>query len=72
MRRASRLGIDAPCRGAHARRHATAQHLLDQGMSMKVIGDCLGHRSPSSTAVYARIDLKALREVADCDPEDLP
>ena len=72
MRRASRLGIDAPCRGAHALRHATAQHLLDQGMSMKVIGDYLGHRSPSSTAVYARIDLKALREVADCDPEDLP
>ena len=39
---------------------------------MKVIGDYLGHRSPSSTAVYARIDLNALREVADCDPEDLP
>ena len=72
MRRASRLGIDAPCRRAHAFRHATAQHLLDQRMSMKVIGDCLGHRSPSSTAVYERIDLKALREVADCDPEDLP
>ena len=58
-------------RGAHALRHAAAQHLLDQGMSMKVIGDYLGHRSPSTTAIYARIDLKALREVADCDPGDL-
>ena len=70
-RRADRLGIRAPCRGAHALRHAAAQHLLDQGMSMKVIGDYLGHRSPSTTAIYARIDLKALREVADCDPGDL-
>ena len=40
-------------------------------MSIKVIGDYLGHRSPSATAVYARIDLKTLREVADCDPGDL-
>ena len=71
-RRVDRLGIRAPCRGAHALRHGTAQHLLDRGMSMKVIGDYLGHRSPSTTAVYARIDLKALREVADCDPGDLP
>ena len=70
-RRADRLGIHAPSRGAHALRHAAAQHLLDQGMSMKVIGDYLGHRSPSATAVYARIDLKTLREVADCDPGDL-
>ena len=70
-RHADRLGIHAPSRGAHALRHAAAQHLLDQGMSIKVIGDYLGHRSPSATAVYTRIDLKTLREVADCDPGDL-
>ena len=38
-------------------RHAAAQHLLDQGMSMKVIGDFLGHRDPSSTAIYAKVNL---------------
>ena len=38
---------------------------------MKVIGDFLGHRSLSSTAMYAKIDLNALREVADFDLEDL-
>ena len=61
------LGIVARHRGPHALRHSAAQHLLDQGMSMKVIGDFLGHRRPSSTAVYAKVNLNALREVADVD-----
>ena len=39
---------------------------------MAVVRNCPGHRSASATATYARIDLKALREVADCDPGDLP
>ena len=63
------LGIVTGRRGPHALRHAAAQHLLDQGMAMKVIGDFLGHRSPSSTAVYAKVDLQALREVAAFDLE---
>ena len=58
-------------RGPHALRHAAAQHLLDQGMSYKVIGDFLGHRNTSSTAVYAKVNLNALREVADFDLEGL-
>lgn len=36
---------------------------------MKVIGDFLGHRHPASTAIYAKIDLKSLREVAALDLE---
>ena len=65
------LGIVAGKRGTHALRHAAAQHLLDQGMSMKVIGDFLGHRDPSSTAIYAKVNLTALREVAALDLEGL-
>ena len=61
------LGIVAGKRGTHALRHAAAQHLLDQGMSMKVIGDFLGHRDPSSTAIYAKVNMAALREVANLD-----
>lgn len=65
------IGIVTGRRGTHSLRHAAAQHLLDQGMSMKVIGDFLGHRDPSSTVIYAKVDLAALREVAALDLEGL-
>lgn len=69
--RLTAIGVVDGRRGPHALRHAAAQHLLDQGMSMKVIGDFLGHRSPSSTAIYAKVNLTALREVAALDLEGL-
>ena len=65
------IGIVSGRRGTHALRHAAAQHLLDQGMPMKVIGDFLGHRDPSSTTIYAKVNLSALREVAALDLEAL-
>ena len=67
--RLRRLGFDAPRCGPHALRHACAQHLLDEGFSMKQSGDCLGHRNPDSTAVYAKTGLIALRQVAVFDWE---
>jgi integrase/recombinase XerD len=69
--RLASIGIVSGRRGTHALRHAAAQHLLDQGMSMKVIGDFLGHRDPSSTAIYANVNLTALREVAALDLDGL-
>jgi len=69
--RLSGIGVVTGRRGAHALRHAAAQHLLDQGTPMKVIGDFLGHRDPSSTTIYAKVDLAALREVAALDLEGL-
>ncbi len=69
--RLNAAGITGGRRGSHALRHAAAQHLLDEGMSMKVIGDYLGHRNPRTTAMYAKFDLNALREVADFDLEGL-
>lgn len=65
------IGVLTGRRGPHALRHAAAQHLLDRGVSMKVIGDFLGHRDPSSTAIYAKVDLATLREVAALDLEGL-
>ncbi|RWG14448.1 MAG: hypothetical protein EOQ55_23925 [Mesorhizobium sp.] len=61
------LGIKGKRRGPHALRHAVAQHLLDQGLSMKAVGDYLGHRSTAATAIYAKVNLNALREVAEID-----
>jgi len=51
--------------GAHALRHACAGRLIAQGLSLKQIGDHLGHRSAYSTRTYAKVDLAGLREVAD-------
>ena len=69
--RLDHLGIAGKRRGPHALRHAAAQHLLDKGLSMKEVGDYLGHRSTSATSVYAKVQLSTLREVADMDLEGL-
>jgi site-specific recombinase XerD len=48
----------------HAFRHACARHLLGAGYALKRISDHLIHRSIRSTTVYAKVDLRGLREVA--------
>ena len=51
--------------GPHALRHAGATHLLEQGLSLKEIGDHLGHCALNSTTRYAPVNLTRLREVAN-------
>jgi site-specific recombinase XerD len=70
-RRLHTLGLTLPHYGAHTLRHACATHLLAQGMSLKEIGDHLGHQSPEATRVYAKVDLAALRIVGDFTLEGL-
>lgn len=59
------LGVPLKHQGPHSLRHACATHLLAQGLSLKEIGDHLGHRRPRTTYLYAKVDLPGLREVAD-------
>lgn len=66
-RRMQRCGIACQRLGAHALRHAFAQRLLDEGFSIPEIGGCLGHRCPDATAVYTKVGLADLRDVADFD-----
>jgi site-specific recombinase XerD len=61
------LGFKLPHYGPHALRHACASHLLAEGLSLKEIGDHLGHSDPRSTRIYAKVNLKGLREVARLD-----
>ena len=61
------LGLSIPHPGPHALRHACATHLLAQGLSLKAIGDYLGHKIPDATRIYAKVDLAGLRLVADFD-----
>lgn len=65
--RLRRLGVSLPHYGTHALRHACATHMLAQGMSLKEIGDHLGHRKPDTTRIYAKVDLIGLHKVADFD-----
>jgi integrase/recombinase XerD len=51
-------------RGPHAFRHARAASLLRRGVTIKEIGDVLGHRSTESTAAYLRLAMDDLRTVA--------
>jgi site-specific recombinase XerD len=61
------LALSLSHHGPHALRHACATRLLAAGLSLKEIGDQLGHISPDSTRIYAKVDLAGLREVADFD-----
>lgn len=62
------LDLDLPHYGPHALRHACATHLLGEGLSLKEIGDHLGHTDhQQATRIYAKVDLLGLREVGDFD-----
>jgi site-specific recombinase XerD len=65
VRRAlARAGVRSERTGAHLFRHTLATGLLRGGASLDEIGEVLRHRSPNTTAVYAKVDLAALRTVA--------
>jgi integrase len=66
----SQLGLP-PC-GTNVLRHSFAMRLLQQGVTLKAIGDALGHRDMESTSVYIRLDVDALREVALPVPATIP
>jgi integrase len=59
------VGATSPGRrGPHAFRHARAASLLRGGVTIKEIGDVLGHRSTDSTAAYLKLAIDDLRTVA--------
>lgn len=64
-RRLAHIGIHLNGkRGPHVFRHARARSLLQAGVPLKTVGDLLGHRSASATAVYLKLYDQQLRDVA--------
>jgi site-specific recombinase XerD len=59
-----RAGIDALRRGAHALRHTAATLMVRRGASFKQVADILGHARLETTAIYAKLDLETLAQVA--------
>ncbi|MHC1767188.1 MAG: tyrosine-type recombinase/integrase [Verrucomicrobiia bacterium] len=65
LRKRIRLsGLQLQPSGSHMLRHSLAAHLLQQGVTVKTIGDTLGHRAIRSTSTYLRLGVEQLREVA--------
>jgi integrase/recombinase XerD len=50
--------------GSHRLRHGLACAMVREQVPLAEIGQVLRHRSPISTAIYARVDLAALRTLA--------
>jgi site-specific recombinase XerD len=53
-----------PAAGPHRLRHALASELLRRGAGLVAIGQVLRHQDLATTALYAKVDLDALRQVA--------
>jgi site-specific recombinase XerD len=49
---------------AHRLRHTVATEMLGAGAGLRDVGQILRHRSLSTTAIYAKVDRAALRELA--------
>lgn len=68
-----RAAVNAPAHGAaHLLRHSAATSMLRQGVSLQDISATLRHASLASTQIYAKVDVVALRELAQPWPEALP
>jgi site-specific recombinase XerD len=64
MRALKQAGVESAHTGSHVFRHSLATNLLRQGCSLDEIGELLRHQSPNTTAIYAKVDLTALRTLA--------
>jgi site-specific recombinase XerD len=58
------LRVGLPVVGPHRLRHALASELLRHGAGLVAISQVLRHQDLATTALYAKVDLDALRRVA--------
>lgn len=58
-----RAGLISEFKGAHLLRHSLATDLLRRGASLVEIGELLRHSHPTTTQIYAKVDIAALRAI---------
>lgn len=51
-------------RGPHSLRHTLATEMVGKGATFKAVSDVLGHKSITTTLIYAKLDLEAWKQVA--------
>ncbi len=71
-KRIRRSGLAIRPHSTRCLRHGFALRLLRQGVSIKTIGDALGHRDIESTGVYLRLAIEDLRGVGLEVPKAVP
>jgi integrase/recombinase XerD len=59
-----RAGLNPQFKGAHLLRHSLATSMLRRGATLGEIGQILRHTQPTTTQIYAKVDLKELRPIA--------
>jgi len=59
-----RTGITVTHPGAHVFRHTVATEMVRGGASFPQVADVLGHESLQTTAIYAKLDLDSLSQLA--------
>ncbi len=67
-----RAGLDPRHKGAHLLRHTLATEMLRRGASLRQIAQILRHRNTRTTEIYARVDIDALRDLAQPWPGGCP
>ena len=66
----ARAGVTRPSRGAaHLLRHSVAASMLRHGASLQEVATLLRHRSVTTTEIYAKVDVTALRMIAQPWPQ---
>jgi site-specific recombinase XerD len=60
----NRAGIASARKGGYLFRHTLATEMLGRGASLGEIGEVLRHRKADTTWIYAKVDFRALRKLA--------
>lgn len=66
-----RGAIEGVPTSSHTFRHSLATRMLRAGAGLELVGTVLRHRSPATTAVYAKVDVPMLLKVAQDWPGDV-
>lgn len=55
--------------GTHSLRHTVAKEMINNGTSLKIIADILGHESIETTYIYTKLNFSQLKDVTATWPE---
>jgi site-specific recombinase XerD len=65
------IGKELPYIGAHLFRHTLATEMLQKGFSLGEVGEILRHQNPNTTAIYAKVDINALKSLSKPWPREV-